>query len=97
MTDHLGAQGTVIGGGRYDGLIGAMGGPETPAVGWAAGIERLAMLVEAQPVERVAIVAVAEDVTSRMKLRSNLPDSCVERVFQARRLSPGNASGNVLR
>jgi histidyl-tRNA synthetase len=45
VTDALGAQGTVIGGGRYDGLIGAMGGPETPAVGWAGGIERLAMLI----------------------------------------------------
>ena len=45
VTTALGAQGTVIGGGRYDGLIGSMGGPETPAVGWAGGIERLAMLV----------------------------------------------------
>ncbi|MEQ1687897.1 MAG: ATP phosphoribosyltransferase regulatory subunit, partial [Sphingopyxis sp.] len=45
VTDRLGAQGTVIGGGRYDGLIEALGGPATPAVGWAAGIERLAMLV----------------------------------------------------
>ncbi|MBC7506133.1 MAG: histidine--tRNA ligase, partial [Sandarakinorhabdus sp.] len=45
VTKALGAQGTVIGGGRYDGLIGAMGGPETAAVGWAGGIERLAMLV----------------------------------------------------
>jgi histidyl-tRNA synthetase len=35
----------VLGGGRYDGLIEALGGPPTPAVGWAAGIERLAMLV----------------------------------------------------
>ncbi len=49
VTDHLGSQGTVIGGGRYDGLIETMGGPHTPAVGWAAGIERLAMLV-AEPV-----------------------------------------------
>ena len=40
VTDALGAQGTVIGGGRYDGLIGMMGGPETPGVGWAGGIER---------------------------------------------------------
>lgn len=45
VTDHLGSQGTVIGGGRYDGLIETMGGPSTPAVGWAAGIERLGMLV----------------------------------------------------
>ena len=46
VTDRLGAQGTVLGGGRYDGLIENLGGPETPAVGWAAGIERLAMLLD---------------------------------------------------
>lgn len=46
VTDRLGAQGTVLGGGRYDGLIENMGGPVTPAVGWAAGIERLAMLLD---------------------------------------------------
>ena len=46
VTDRLGAQGTVLGGGRYDGLIEALGGPPTASVGWAAGIERLAMLVE---------------------------------------------------
>ncbi|MCX7284186.1 MAG: histidine--tRNA ligase [Novosphingobium sp.] len=45
VTDRLGAQGTVLGGGRYDGLMEALGGAATPAVGWAAGIERLAMLV----------------------------------------------------
>jgi histidyl-tRNA synthetase len=44
-TDRLGAQGTVLGGGRYDGLIENLGGPPTPAVGWAGGIERLAMLI----------------------------------------------------
>ena len=42
VTDRLGAQGTVMGGGRYDGLVEEMGGPPTPSVGWAAGIERLA-------------------------------------------------------
>jgi len=45
VTDRLGAQGTVLGGGRYDGLIESLGGQHTPAVGWAAGVERLAMLV----------------------------------------------------
>ena len=45
VTDRLGAQGTVLGGGRYDGLMESLGGSHTPAVGWAAGIERLAMLV----------------------------------------------------
>ena len=46
VTDRLGSQGALIAGGRYDGLIETLGGPPTPAVGWAAGIERLAMLVE---------------------------------------------------
>lgn len=44
-TQALGAQGAVVAGGRYDGLIEAMGGQPTPGIGWAAGIERLAMLV----------------------------------------------------
>ena len=56
ITDRLGAQGTVLGGGRYDGLIENLGGPSTPAVGWAAGIERLAMLVEGLPVQYTVTV-----------------------------------------
>ena len=44
-TKELGAQGTVMAGGRYDGLVEMLGGPHTPGIGWAAGIERLAMLV----------------------------------------------------
>lgn len=58
ITDRLGAQGTVLGGGRYDGLIGQLGGPETPAVGWAAGIERLAMLIAQPASEAPAVVIV---------------------------------------
>src|SRR5438876_9171535 len=49
VTSELGAQGTVIGGGRYDGLVELMGGPAMPGVGWAAGIERLAMLIAEPP------------------------------------------------
>jgi histidyl-tRNA synthetase len=49
VTSKLGAQGTVMAGGRYDGLVAEMGGPTTPAVGWAAGIERLAMLMDTTP------------------------------------------------
>lgn len=48
-TTALGAQGTVLAGGRYDGLIKQMGGPPTPGIGWAAGVERLAMLLESPP------------------------------------------------
>ena len=48
-TDALGAQGTVMAGGRYDGLIAEMGGPPSAGVGWAAGVERLAMLLAQEP------------------------------------------------
>ena len=60
VTDRLGAQGTVLGGGRYDGLVEALGGPVTPAVGWAAGIERLAMLVDSAPNGEATIAVVAD-------------------------------------
>jgi histidyl-tRNA synthetase len=58
VTERLGAQGTVLGGGRYDGLIEALGGPHTPAVGWAAGIERLAMLIDTPAPEHVTVALV---------------------------------------
>jgi histidyl-tRNA synthetase len=51
-TTELGAQGTVMGGGRYDGLIEIMGGPATAGVGWAAGIERMAMMLAETPAAR---------------------------------------------
>jgi histidyl-tRNA synthetase len=62
VTSDLGAQGTVIGGGRYDGLVEMMGGPATPGVGWAAGIERLAMLIEEPrgPPRPIAVVPIGE-------------------------------------
>ena len=50
VTDRLGAQGTVLAGGRYDGLVESLGGPATAGVGWAAGVERLAMLLD-EPAE----------------------------------------------
>ena len=46
-SDQLGAQATVCGGGRYDGLIGQLGGAPTPAIGWALGMERLLLVLEA--------------------------------------------------
>src|SRR3546814_12036483 len=51
-----------MGGGRYDGLVGMMGGSQTPGVGWAAGIERLAMLLRNPPAARrpIAVVPVGE-------------------------------------
>ncbi len=63
VTDRLGAQGTVLGGGRYDGLIETLGGPPTPAVGWAAGIERLTMLLDEGVIDNRldAVLAVEDD------------------------------------
>lgn len=76
VTTDLGAQGTVLGGGRYDGLIETMGGNATPGVGWAAGIERLVMLIAdaPQPVRPIAIVplgpaAERQAITLAAKLR----------------------------
>jgi histidyl-tRNA synthetase len=62
VTESLGAQGTVLGGGRYDGLMKLMGGPDAPAVGWAAGVERLALLIAEPPAPSrpIAIMPVGE-------------------------------------
>lgn len=60
VTDRLGSQGAVIAGGRYDGLVETLGGPHTPAVGWAAGIERLAMMIAA-PAPALARIVVVPD------------------------------------
>ncbi len=60
VTTDLGAQGTVLAGGRYDGLVEMMGGPAMAGVGWAAGIERLALLIEepSKPARPVALVPI---------------------------------------
>jgi histidyl-tRNA synthetase len=58
----LGAQSQVGGGGRYDGLIEQLGGPPTPAVGWAVGVERLALAMgPAEPEPAVDVFIVADD------------------------------------
>jgi len=61
-THELGAQGAVLAGGRYDGLIETLGGRTTPGTGWAAGVERLAMMVNDKPkAKRPIAVVPAED------------------------------------
>ena len=67
VTDDLGAQGTVLGGGRYNGLIEQLGGTKTAGVGWAAGLERLAMMVEMDdPLSRpVAVVPLLDELASQ--------------------------------
>jgi len=66
ITRQLGAQGTVLAGGRYDGLVEELGGPSTPAIGFAMGLERLAMLLPESPptLVDVAVVALGEAVAN---------------------------------
>jgi histidyl-tRNA synthetase len=101
ITDRLGAQGTVIGGGRYDGLIETLGGPHTPAVGWAAGIERLAMMIGAPEPERPSAVIVplgdrAEAAGQRLLAelrRSGIAADMAYRGNMKKRLSRANDAG----
>jgi histidyl-tRNA synthetase len=101
VTDDLGAQSQVIGGGRYDGLIETMGGPATPAVGWAAGIERLAMLLELP--ERAGIDAVvvpmgdaaaarAQGIVAELR-RAGLVTDMAFRGNMKKRMAKADASG----
>jgi len=66
ITDQLGAQGTVLAGGRYDGLVEELGGPATPAVGFALGLERLAMLLPETEAEfpDIGVVAIGDSVSN---------------------------------
>jgi histidyl-tRNA synthetase len=65
-TDQLGAQNAVLAGGRYDGLVKLMGGPDTPAVGFAGGMERLMALsaIQTAKVRPVALIPIGENAES---------------------------------
>lgn len=67
ITDTLGAQGTVLGGGRYDGLVERMGGASTPAVGFAGGVERLMLMIEQGVTKRptVAVIPLGHDAEQK--------------------------------
>ena len=101
ITDRLGAQGTVLAGGRYDGLIEALGGPHTPAVGWAAGIERLAMMIGEPELETPTAVIVplgerAEAAGQRLLAelrRSGIAVDMAYRGNMKKRLSRANDAG----
>jgi histidyl-tRNA synthetase len=60
ITDQLGAQGTVLAGGRYDGLSKMLGGAEVAGVGWAAGVERLALMVQSEYINSPDVVLMAQ-------------------------------------
>ncbi|WP_285163110.1 histidine--tRNA ligase [Shewanella goraebulensis] len=85
VTDSLGSQGTVLAGGRYDGLVGQLGGKDTPAVGFAMGLERIVLLLETlelnkdvAPVVDVYVTAMGENclveaIKIAQELRQSLP------------------------
>lgn len=101
VTDRLGAQGTVLAGGRYDGLIESLGGPPTPGVGWAAGVERLAMLVEEPAVEQPLISVIpwmtdaeteASEIASRLR-QAGVPTHIAFRGNEKRRFELAGKAG----
>ena len=82
MTESLGAQGTVCGGGRYDGLVEQLGGKPTPAVGFAMGLERLALMLEAleltevrRSVDVYVVTAGEGTMVAGMKLAEQIRES----------------------
>jgi histidyl-tRNA synthetase len=101
VTDRLGAQGTVLAGGRYDGLIESLGGPSTPAVGWAAGVERLAMMIGAPDVEKPTVAVIplgarAEAEGRRIAAglrRDGIATDMAYRGNMKKRLSRANSAG----
>ena len=81
VTTSLGAQGTVLGGGRYDGLAEMLGGPQVAGVGWAAGVERLAMLVETASVNSPKVAILTADDGARQaafRLAEQLRDAGID-------------------
>jgi len=81
VTTSLGAQGTVLGGGRYDGLAEMLGGPKVAGVGWAAGVERLAMLVETASVNKPKVAILTADDGARQaafRLAEQLRDAGID-------------------
>jgi histidyl-tRNA synthetase len=97
-TDALGAQGAVVAGGRYDGLVSTMGGPETPGVGWAAGIERMALLLgeataPSRPIAVIPLGAAAESAALTLTDRLRRGGLAVELGYRGnlkRRMSRAN-------
>jgi histidyl-tRNA synthetase len=86
-TETLGAQGTVLAGGRYDGLIKTMGGPPTPGVGWAAGVERLSMMVEgpvarARPVTLIGLGEAGENAALSLSRELRQSGLTVELIYK---------------
>ena len=78
---ELGSQSTVLAGGRYDSLVKNLGGPDSPAVGWALGIERLAILLNDTVIQEKKVFILSDNSLEAIKLADRLRDDlgiCVE-------------------
>jgi histidyl-tRNA synthetase len=69
---RLGAQSTICAGGRYDYLVSSLGGPETPAVGWAAGMERISMLMDGFEAAKPTAFIVSDSAVAALELATSL-------------------------
>lgn len=99
VTDDLGAQGTVMGGGRYDGLFAQLGGPASAGIGWAAGIERLAMLMDMPETPKTAIAIVPmhnDQMPEAIKLAEEMRSHRLEAGLEFRG-KPGNRLKKAVR
>ena len=96
ITKELGAQGTVLAGGRYDGLSKMLGGPDVPGVGWAAGIERLSLLIPSHFTSNpdVVLIGVSEEFNF---LLLPLMQQLINEAFRVEVLYAGNISKKLKR
>lgn len=100
-TDKLGAQGTVLAGGRYDGLVAQMGGGDVSGIGWACGVERLALLLQhdVDLPRPVAVIPVGDDVADealKIAYRLRKAGFCVEHAYSGnlkKRMIKANKAG----
>lgn len=71
-SENLGSQNAVCGGGRYDNLVETLGGPATPAVGWAAGVERLYSLIEKQAPKKLDFFVISDNIQEALRLANQI-------------------------
>jgi len=104
VTTKLGAQGTVLAGGRYDGLVGEMGGGDIAGIGWACGVERLSLLFDGDVSlpRPIAVIEVGEDVHEKaLQIAYDLRNAgfCVEHAYSGnlkKRMAKANKANAYL-
>ncbi len=103
VSEDLGAQDAILGGGRYDGLVESLGGPSVPAIGFAIGEDRLLQVAPLTPPRRACVVVlpqrsddVAEATRIAREIRAALPGGCVEVDLAVRGIKKGLARASAL-